>query len=150
MKLTIYTDGGCEPNPGKGTWAFVSTDPYHEQSGSEAQTTNNRMEIMGVLKAVEYALECKADEILIISDSQYVVKGMNEWSVNWKRNNWMKKDGRKWVPVKNTELWKELDKHRGKFILQWVKGHNGNEFNEMADILVRSEYEKTFVGLMKY
>lgn len=150
MKMTIYTDGGCEPNPGKGCWAFVCVAPYHEQSGSEPQTTNNRMEIMGVLKAVEFALENKCTEIEIISDSQYVVKGINEWSLNWKRNNWMKKDKGQWISVKNSDLWKELDRHRGKFSIRWVRGHDGNEFNEVADQLVRSEYERTFSGEMKH
>jgi ribonuclease HI len=150
MKMTLYTDGGCEPNPGKGCWSFVCVHPYHEQSGSEANTTNNRMEIMGVLKAVEYALERCAESIHIISDSQYVVKGVREWSPKWERNNWMKKDGFQWVPVKNAELWKELLKHRGKFTIEWVRGHNGNEFNEVADRLVRTEYEKSFGGGMRH
>lgn len=148
--MKIYTDGGCFPNPGRGAWAFVCNEPYFEQSGNEPETTNNRMEIMGVLKAVEFALESKAESVTIYSDSQYVVKGINEWSINWERNNWMKKDGYQWVPVKNAELWQRLVKHRGKFKIEWVRGHNGNEFNEVADELVRNEYAKAFGGTMKY
>lgn len=150
MKMTLYSDGGVQNNPGNGSWAFVCVDPYHECSGAVADTTNNRMEIMGVLKAIEYALEYKAEEITVYSDSQYVVKGLTQWSLAWGRNNWMKKDGWEWVAVKNADLWKELVKHRDKVKLIWVRGHNGNEFNEVADQLVKSEYTKVFGGVMKY
>lgn len=150
MKLTLYSDGGCEQNPGNGSWAFVCVSPYHECSGAVPDTTNNRMEIMGVLKAIEYALEIGGTDITVISDSQYVVKGLTQWSRAWERNNWMKKDGWDWVPVKNAELWRELVKYRDKVKVEWVRGHNGNEFNEVADQLVRTEYRKVFGGEMKH
>jgi len=144
MKVTIYTDGCCEPNPGPGTWAFICTSPYHEQCGHDENTTNNRMEIMAVIQAVEYAQQLSATEIEVFSDSQYVVKGFNFWSHPWKANNWTKLQDDQWVPVKNADLWKRLDKYRGKLKLKWIKGHDGNEYNEQADLLATEHYRNTF------
>lgn len=142
MEIVFYTDGGCEPNPGNGTWAFVCLNPYFESSGYEANTTNNRMEMIAVLKAYEYAISIRATCIRINSDSQYVVNGFNEWMHNWKR--------RKWRDVKNLDLWLRFYDMRNKLTLVWVKGHNGNEYNELTDHLVRLEYERVFGGTMRY
>ena len=150
MKMILYSDGGVQSNPGNGAWAFVCPEPRYECAGAVEDTTNNRMEITGVLKAIEYALGCGASDITVFTDSQYVVKGFKTWSLAWERNNWMKKDGWEWVPVKNAELWKQLVKYRAKANVVWVRGHNGDEFNEVADKLVRAEYKKVFGGVMKH
>lgn len=146
MEITIYTDGGCEPNPGKGSWAFVCTAPYIERSGTEYDTTNNRMEMMAVLKAIEFGLEMKADKITIYSDSQYVVKGFTQWMHKWAKKGWKRGD----ELVKNDSLWRHLFKHRHAAKVIWVRGHNGNEYNEVADQIVRKAYMDQFGGSMKY
>lgn len=145
MEVTYYTDGGCEPNPGNGCWAFICTNPYQEAKGSEPNTTSNRMEMTAVLKAIEHGLEMKAKPITIYSDSQYVVKGFNEWMWNWAKKGWDRDR-----ELKNVDLWKRLFKYRRKATLIWIKGHNGNEYNEQADDLVRTEYEATFGGQMRF
>jgi ribonuclease HI len=150
MKVMIYTDGGCEPNPGQGAWAFVCVSPYFEMSGFNPNTTSNQMEITAVLEAVKHAKEICATDILVVSDSQYTVKGFNDWSKRWRVNGWKRQEKGVFVPVKNAALWRELDSYRGFLKLQWIKGHNGNEFNERADELVRSEYEKHCEGQMRY
>jgi len=131
--VVIYTDGGCEPNPGTGGWGAVLLCGKHvkELSGGEVHTTNNRMEMMAAVAALS-ALKrpCKVD---LHSDSVYLVKGMTEWIHNWKRKQWHR--GGKLV--KNLELWQQLDKlaqmHDVTWI--WVRGHDGNYYNERCDQL---------------
>jgi ribonuclease HI len=147
MKLVYYTDGGCEPNPGKGTWAFICKDPYHEQSGFDVSTTNNRMEMMAVLNAIEHATQMTPESIVIFCDNKYVVNGFNSWMRKWAKKGWIISGGE---PVKNLDIWRQLWQYRKIATLEWVRGHNGDEFNELADQLVRTEYEKTFGGQMKY
>lgn len=138
MKRSIYyTDGGCEPNPGNGVWAFVLVDPRVEESGFEPDTTNNRMEMMAVIKAIEHAMESSEEIPRIYSDSQYVVNGFNEWMENWRRKGWRKKGG----DIKNIDLWKRLWELRHNADVEWIRGHSDNEFNELADELVRSKFE---------
>jgi ribonuclease HI len=157
MRLTYYTDGGCEPNPGKGTWAFVCLEPRIEQSGHDAEATSNKMEMTAIIRAIENALEQRADAVDIYSDSQYCVKGFNEWMSGWSRKGWMRadRDG-ELSPVKNRELWQKLYGYKVRYgqtmpiRLTWVKGHNGNEFNELCDELVRQEYGRVFGGQMQY
>jgi len=133
-KLEIYTDGACRGNPGPGGWGAVLMygDSHKKICGGEQNTTNNRMELMAAIKALE-SLNRTCD-LTIYTDSQYVRKGITEWIENWKKRDW-KTAAKK--PVKNSDLWKQLDSQVAKHNVQWVwvKGHAGNEGNEMADQL---------------
>lgn len=137
--ITIYTDGGCWPNPGKGGWGalliFNSNSERREIFGGDEQTTNNRMEITAVLMALRELKE--RTTITLYSDSKYVINGAKNWMKGWKRNGWVTgtQKGRK--PVMNRDLWEALDAEiqRHSISWQWVKGHNGNAGNERADEL---------------
>ncbi|MCQ2574923.1 MAG: ribonuclease HI [Alphaproteobacteria bacterium] len=139
--LKIWTDGSCLGNPGPGGWAFVATDDTNilERSGGEINTTNNRMELTAVIKALTAAHAHK--EVEIHTDSQYVKNGMQLWLKNWKNNNWKTADKKN---VKNQELWQQLDLLSNSIIIHWfwVKGHAGETFNERVDFLARTEAEK--------
>ena len=130
----IYTDGGCRGNPGPGGWGVVlqARSAEKELWGGEANTTNNRMELTAVIRALR-ALTRPAS-VQIHTDSQYVQKGISQWIHNWKRNGWKTADKK---PVKNADLWQELDRisqqHRITWL--WVKGHAGHPGNERADTL---------------
>lgn len=150
MKIVIYTDGGCEPNPGKGCWSFVCVDPYYEGTGYELDTTSNRMELLGVINAIRYGLKLQAESIEIFSDSQYVVKGFNEWMHGWKKNNWKRKEKNHFVHIKNEVLWRDLYLLKDAAIVKWIRGHNGNKYNEIADGLVRMSYTEKFGGSMNH
>ena len=134
MKIKIYTDGACSGNPGKGGWGALiqENDDEKKLSGSELNTTNNRMELTAVIKALEHYDEAK--EIEVFTDSKYVMQGITEWIKNWKTNHWktsQKKD------VKNKDLWVLLDSVSAKHDIKWswVKGHAGDYGNEIADKL---------------
>ncbi len=141
-KLDIYTDGACSGNPGKGGWAavLVYNGMEKEISGGEKQTTNNRMELTAVIKALQLLKEpCEVD---IITDSKYVCDAVNKgWVYGWKKNNWVKSDKK---PALNSDLWKQLleqlEIHKVQF--NWIKGHNGHQYNERCDKLAVSEYYK--------
>jgi len=132
--VIIYTDGACSGNPGPGGWGSVLMYKGHrrELSGGEADTTNNRMEMMAVIKALETLK--RPCNITLHTDSTYVMKGMTEWLEGWKKRNW-RTAGKK--PVKNVDLWQRLetaiDAHQVKWV--WVKGHSGVPENERADEL---------------
>ena len=135
-KVTIYTDGACSGNPGPGGWGAVLTFGEHEKEmcGGEADTTNNRMELMAAIQALESLKEpCK---VALYTDSNYVKGGITEWIHGWKRNGW-KTSTRK--PVKNAELWQQLDAATNQHDISWhwVKGHAGDPMNERADALAR-------------
>ncbi len=140
MTLKIYTDGSCLGNPGPGGWGFVATDGCNvaERSGAERDTTNNRMELTAVIRALHAAK--KHDEVEIHTDSQYVKNGIQSWIKNWKRNGWRTADKK---PVKNKDLWEQLDDavSRIKVHWHWVRGHNGDEMNERVDCLARTAAE---------
>lgn len=136
-KITeIFTDGACLGNPGKGGWAALLKygDVTKEISGAEKNTTNNRMEMMAVIQALK-ALKRPA-KVIITTDSQYVAKGVSSWINKWRENNW-KTSSKK--PVKNVDLWQELDSlmkmHEVKWV--WVKGHNGHKENEKCDQMAK-------------
>ena len=133
-RVVIYTDGACSGNPGPGGWGVWLRYGEHERElfGSEAQTTNNRMELMAVIEGLR-ALK-RTCVVTIHTDSQYVMKGMTEWLVNWKRRGWMTAEKK---PVKNAELWQALDEQvqRHQVSWRWVRGHTGDEGNERADQL---------------
>lgn len=133
-KIVIYTDGACRGNPGPGAWAALLRYGTHEKklSGTENNTTNNRMELKAAIKALEALQEpC---EVELHTDSQYVQKGISEWLTSWKKKSW-KTAAKK--PVKNADLWQELDelntKHKIKWC--WVKGHSGHTENDLVDAL---------------
>ncbi|MDR0967764.1 MAG: ribonuclease HI [Rickettsiales bacterium] len=134
--IKIYTDGSCLGNPGAGGWAFVATDGNNtaERSGGVADTTNNRMELLAVIRALRAA--AKHNEIELFTDSQYVKNGMQSWVKNWKKNGWKTADKK---PVKNKDLWEELDAAAEKIKIHWnwVRGHDGDPLNERCDELAR-------------
>jgi len=134
--VIIYTDGACSGNPGPGGWGSVLMYRGHrrEMSGGDISTTNNRMELMAVIRALE-ALK-RPCNITIHTDSTYVMKGMTEWLPQWKQRNWLTAAKK---PVKNVELWQRLEKaiDSHKVDWKWVKGHSGVPENERADELAR-------------
>lgn len=136
-KITLYTDGACKGNPGPGGWGAILQFGPHEKelSGFAPETTNNRMELTAVIEGLKALKEpC---EVALYSDSQYVLKGINEWISGWKSRGWKTADKK---PVKNDDLWMALDTaiqpHRIKW--HWVKGHAGDPLNERADALANS------------
>ena len=140
--IFIYTDGACSGNPGIGGWGAVIIIDNNKPiflNGGDDNTTNNRMELSAAINALRYFEEKK--NLTLITDSKYVKDGIESWINNWKKNGW-KTVSKK--PVKNKELWVNLDemilKHNVKW--KWVKGHAGNEFNEKADFLARRYIEE--------
>ena len=129
--ITIYTDGACSGNPGKGGWAAIIIEGNNEKiiSGSEPMTTNNRMELIAVIKALQ---PLQSQKINIFTDSKYVKDGIESWIKNWKKNGWITAAKQ---PVKNKDLWMELDDLvKDKNIdWQWVKGHSTNKYNNLVD-----------------
>ena len=160
--IYVYTDGGCSGNPGKGGWAYVilraealligepgkkDSALIAENHGAEEMTTNNRMELMAVISALKFLNEKSeysgqpgaiqaTGGMAVYTDSQYVQKGITEWILKWKRNSWKTSDKK---PVKNQDLWQELDSLSGLFSpkWEWVKGHAGNIYNERCDELTQ-------------
>lgn len=132
--VDIWTDGACKGNPGWGGWGAFLRHGTHEKSlfGGEAETTNNRMELMAVIQALK-ALK-RPCHVVVHTDSQYVQKGMTEWIKGWKLRGWKTADKK---PVKNADLWQELDALTQKHELswRWVRGHAGDPGNEKADAL---------------
>ena len=145
-EVTIFTDGACKGNPGPGGWGAILMSNGHEKElyGYEPQTTNNRMEMMAAIAALE-ALK-KPCQVSMNVDSQYVLQGMTEWIRGWKARGWKAADKK---PVKNDDLWKRLDAacapHKIKWT--WVKGHAGHEYNERADQLANKGITEGRLGL---
>ena len=139
-KLEIYTDGACLGNPGPGGWAALIIDNNQERilSGNNEMTTNNRMELLAVIKALESINHHL--EITIYTDSKYVINGITSWIKKWKTNDW--KNSSK-PPVKNIDLWKILDvsSQKKKIKWVWVKGHSGNTYNDKVDEIARNQAE---------
>ena len=140
--LFAFTDGACSGNPGPGGWGALlqaregtAVLRERELSGGEARTTNNRMELMAAIAALE-ALE-RPSELTVVTDSAYVKGGITAWMAGWKRNGWKTADRK---PVKNEDLWRRLEAAaaRHKVRWQWVKGHAGHPENERADALARA------------
>ena len=133
--IEIYTDGACRGNPGPGGWGAVLRYGKHEKElyGGEAQTTNNRMELMAAIRALE-SLKPPRRRVRLTTDSVYVKNGITEWLSNWKKRGW-KTAARK--PVKNVDLWHRLDEavQQHQVSWHWVKGHSGHPENERADQL---------------
>ena len=139
--VVIYTDGACRGNPGPGGWGAILTfgDKEKEICGGELATTNNRMELMAAIQALE-ALKrpCRVE---LHTDSQYLRNGITEWVANWKRKGWKTADKK---PVKNVDLWQRLEAAAGRHAVQWlwVRGHDGHPENERADALARRGVEE--------
>jgi ribonuclease HI len=136
--ISIHTDGSCLGNPGPGGWAALLRYQQKERelAGGEAQTTNNRMELMAAIVALETLTEpCRID---LYIDSQYVRQGITEWMPNWVRRNWKTAGG---DPVKNRDLWERLHAAVGRHTIEWhwVKGHSGDADNERVDVLARDQ-----------
>ena len=126
----VYTDGACSGNPGPGGWAWASSADHHA-SGGEADTTNNRMELTAVLRAIE----ANPGPLVVVMDSTYVKSGLESWSKGWVRNGWRTKAGE---PVKNRDIWQELlaviaERPAGEVGFEWVKGHSGDVMNDLVD-----------------
>ena len=141
VMITIYTDGACSGNPGIGGWGVVILENKKEDiflNGGDDSTTNNKMELTAAIEALKIFKEKK--EIKLVTDSKYVKDGIQTWIHNWKKNGW-KTSAKK--PVKNKELWIELDQLISKHTIswEWVKGHAGNKYNEKADYLARQYIE---------
>ena len=135
----IYTDGSCLGNPGCGGWGVVS-DQFKLCDG-QVNTTNNKMEMTAILKALEECVRRDIQEVRIYTDSNYVKNGITSWIRNWKINGWKTATG---SAVKNKEIWIEIDRARNKLNLvewEWVKAHNGNPKNEEVDKLARHSAE---------
>ena len=139
--IEIFTDGACKGNPGDGGWGAIIRINDHEELiwGGEKETTNNRMEMMAAIKALEYLKESSA--LTLTTDSGYVKDGITKWLQNWKKNDW-KSAAKK--PVKNKDLWQELDVQSSRHIIswKWVKGHSGHRENEIADMLANRGVEE--------
>jgi ribonuclease HI len=144
-QVVIHTDGACSGNPGPGGWGAVLHYGEKEKElwGGELQTTNNRMELMAAIQALE-ALN-KPCKVELHTDSTYVMKGISEWIHGWKRRGWLTADKK---PVKNDDLWKRLDHARLRHQVdwRWVKGHAGHEYNERADLLARRGMTETLAA----
>ena len=140
--IKIYTDGACKGNPGIGGWGALLV--YNEQSieifDGELETTNNRMELMAVIEALNHAASMN-DDVQIYTDSSYVQKGIQEWIHNWKKNGWRSSNKK---PVKNQDLWQRLDRLNSSLNVDWfwVKGHAGHAGNERADFLANEGVKK--------
>jgi len=133
-RVTIYTDGGCQGNPGPGAWACVVIykDKAWELSGAVPATTNNRMELQAAIQGFK-AINRPCD-VQIFTDSDYLRQGITSWIKNWRKRGWRTKEG---DPVKNQDLWSELDVLAGRHQVdwQWLKGHAGHKWNERCDVL---------------
>ncbi len=135
-KIIIYTDGACSGNPGVGGWGAILMFKESEKkiSGGSKDTTNNQMEIRAVIEALKIIK--RPSQIIVNTDSKYVMDGITKWINGWKKNGWRTADRK---PVKNNELWQELDIEVSKHKIEWrwVKGHSGDKYNDIADELAR-------------
>ena len=140
QKVTIYTDGACDPNPGPGGWAalVIYKDREKTLTGSDPKTTNNRMELTAAIEALK-ALK-HPSQIEFFTDSQYLRLGITEWIPNWRARNWRRKGGK----LANVDLWQALDKkiRTHQINWHWVRGHAGDRYNQRADNLARKSIRR--------
>ena len=142
-RWVIYTDGACRGNPGPGGWGAVLCQggEMNELSGAVSNTTNNRMELVAPVEALDALLD--SSFVSLYTDSQYVKNGITVWISNWKRNGWKTSNGKQ---VKNQDLWQALDQSTRRHVVEWywVKGHSGDAGNERADELANQAIEQMF------
>src|SRR6188768_1760324 len=150
--VQLFTDGACSGNPGPGGWAYILKHPASGQtidaSGAEPATTNNRMELTGAIEGLaSLKRPCRVE---LITDSQYVAKGIAEWMPKWKRQGWQRKEGGRFKPVMNVDLWQRVDEllARHKVHVTHVLGHNGHPENEACDRMAVAAY-KTLMAAMR-
>jgi ribonuclease HI len=143
--VQLFTDGACSGNPGPGGWAYILKHPasgkVSDASGAELRTTNNRMELTGAIEGLSSLKKpCKVE---LITDSQYVGKGLIEWMPKWKAQGWRRKEGKSLKPVINEDLWRRLDAlaNRHQIRVTWVLGHNGHPENEACDRMAVAAYK---------
>ena len=137
--VQLFTDGACRGNPGPGGWAYILKHPASgtekEDSGGCSLSTNNKMELQALIEGLQ-ALKSPS-QVEVVTDSVYVANGSREWMPNWKANNWRRREGNQWKPVKNEEQWRKLDEllsqHQIRFTI--VRGHSGHPQNERCDEL---------------
>lgn len=149
--VELYTDGACSGNPGPGGWAYILKHPasgrISDASGAEERTTNNRMELMGAIRGLEsLKRRCR---VRLVTDSQYVAKGLAEWMPKWKAQGWRRKEGKQFKPVVNEDLWRRLDELSAahEVRVEHVLGHNGHEENEAADRMAVAAYKQLIADL---
>ena len=142
--VQLFTDGACSGNPGPGGWAFILKHPSSgkvmDASGAEPRTTNNRMELMGAIQGL--AVLKKPCRVELITDSQYLGKGLTEWMPKWKAQGWQRKEGKTFKPVINVDLWQRLDELAAPHTIhvQYVLGHTGHPENEACDRMAVAAY----------
>lgn len=148
--VRLFTDGACSGNPGPGGWAYILDHPATGQSvqasGAVRETTNNRMELMGVIEGL--ATLKRPCQVELITDSQYVAKGISEWMPNWKRQGWMRREKGQLKPVMNVDLWKQLDEllSQHRVTVEHVLGHRGHPENEACDRMAVAAYKDLMKG----
>lgn len=136
--MVVYSDGACRGNPGPGSYGlYIEKEDGSTHKGSESfeNTTNNKMELLGIIKGLEFAIKENAGRVLVVTDSKYAINGMESWMAGWKARGWKKAD--KKTP-ENVEMWQTLDSYKDSFSLlkfEWVKGHSGHPQNELCDQL---------------
>ncbi|MEC9093879.1 MAG: ribonuclease HI [Planctomycetota bacterium] len=141
----LFTDGACSGNPGPGGWALIlrhlASGKEMEQSGYQADTTNNQMELRAVIEGLKILK--RPCQVEIFTDSVYVGKGITDWMAKWKSNGWRRREGKSWKPVKNVELWQLLDEQLGRHSVKYtrVAGHSGHPENERCDELAVQAYQ---------
>jgi len=145
-EVQLFTDGACSGNPGPGGWAFILRHPASgketEQSGGEPVTTNNRMELTGVVRGLEQLK--RPSHVTLFTDSVYVGKGLSQWMANWKANGWRRREGKQFKPIKNEDLWRRLDELVAEHELEYefVAGHSGHIENDRCDELAVAAYQQ--------
>lgn len=150
IEVRLFTDGACSGNPGPGGWAYIlqhgQSGKEKRNSGSELETTNNRMELLAAIKGLE-ALH-RSTYVELVTDSAYVAKGITEWMQKWKSNGWQRREGKKMKPVKNEDLWRQLDvlcsEHKVRCVQ--VRGHTGHPENEACDRMAVEAYQQMVRG----
>jgi ribonuclease HI len=148
--VELYTDGGCSGNPGPGGWAFILKHPASgktmQRAGAERDTTNNRMELMAVIRGLETLK--RPSSVELFTDSVYVGKGLSEWMPKWKVQGWRRREKDRLVEVKNADLWQRLDELASRHRLKYtrVAGHSGHPENDRCDELAVAAYQKMLDG----
>lgn len=152
LKTHLYSDGACSGNPGPGGWGYVLVDAnensVNEGGGFQPGTTNNRMEMTAVIEGFKQAQRQKIKNLLVLSDSTYVIRGFTQWRFGWKKRNWTNQEGE---PVSNQDLWQEMDRVSIGLKLEWkyVRGHQGTPGNERVDRIAVAFSKKEFITLYR-